>query len=58
MLEVRALSCTLILTLVVGLASSNGLLGVERAWADSIINTITVGTGPYGDLFDPANGYI
>jgi hypothetical protein len=52
------LSCTLILTLVVGLASSNGLLGVERAWDDSVMNTITVGTGPYGDLFDPANGYI
>jgi YVTN family beta-propeller protein len=58
MLEVRAVSCTLILTLVVGLASSNTLLGGERAWADSVIKTITVGTGPYGDLFDPANGNI
>ncbi|HET7391546.1 MAG TPA: YncE family protein, partial [Nitrososphaeraceae archaeon] len=26
--------------------------------ADSVIKTITVGTGPYGDLFDPDNGYI
>jgi YVTN family beta-propeller protein len=34
------------------------LLGVQRAWADSVIKTITVGTGPYGDLFDPDNGYI
>lgn len=40
------------------LALSSTLLGVERAWADSVIKTITVGTGPYGDLFDPANGYI
>jgi YVTN family beta-propeller protein len=30
----------------------------SRAWADSVIKTITVGTGPYGDLFDPDNGYI
>jgi DNA-binding beta-propeller fold protein YncE len=58
MLKVRATSCTLILTLVMAIASSNTLLGVERAWVDSVIKTITVGTGPYGDLFDPANGYI
>jgi YVTN family beta-propeller protein len=31
---------------------------VERAWADSVIKTIIVGTGPYRDLFDPANGYV
>jgi hypothetical protein len=36
--------------------ASPHLFGVERAWADSVIKTITVGTGPYGDLFDPANG--
>ena len=58
MLEVRAVSCTLILTLVIALASSNALLGVQRAWADSVTKTITVGTGPYGDLFDPDNGHI
>src|SRR5215831_2190040 len=57
MLKVRAVSCTLILTLVMALASPH-LLGVEKVWADSVIKTITVGTGPYGDLFDPANGYI
>ena len=28
------------------------------AEADSVIATITVGTGPYGDLFDPTNGYV
>ena len=55
MLEVRAVSCTLILTLVMALASTT-LLGVQRVWADSVIKTITVGTGPYGDLFDPDNG--
>src|SRR5215467_10662274 len=57
MLKVHAVSCTLILTLVMAVASPH-LFGVERAWADSVIKTITVGTGPYGDLFDPANGYI
>ena len=57
MLEVRAVSCTLILTVVVALASPH-LFGVERAWADSVIKTITVGPGPYGDLFDPDNGDI
>lgn len=30
----------------------------NKANADSVIATITVGTGPYGDLFDPANGYV
>ncbi|MGC2571811.1 MAG: hypothetical protein WA364_09900 [Candidatus Nitrosopolaris sp.] len=24
---------------------------VEKAWADSVIKTIAVGTGPYRDLF-------
>jgi YVTN family beta-propeller protein len=56
-LAVRAISCTLILTSVMALASPH-LFGVERDWADSVIKTITVGTGPYGDLFDPDNGYI
>ena len=37
------------------IALSSTFLGVERAWADSVIKT--VGTGPYGDLFDPNNGY-
>ena len=31
---------------------------VNRANADSTIATITVGTGPYGAVFDPDNGYI
>jgi DNA-binding beta-propeller fold protein YncE len=31
---------------------------VNRANADSSIATITVGTGPYGAVFDPDNGYI
>jgi YVTN family beta-propeller protein len=30
----------------------------KKANADSVIATITVGTGPYGDLFNPANGYV
>jgi YVTN family beta-propeller protein len=33
-------------------------LGLERAWADSVIKTITVGSGPYGAVFHPDNGYI
>jgi len=40
---------------------SSGMLLIGRvglAQADSVIATITVGTGPYGDLFDPANGYV
>ena len=45
MLEVRAVSCNLILTLVMAIASPH-LLGVEIAWADSAIKTITGGTGP------------
>ena len=28
-------------------------LGLERAWADSVIKTITVGSGPYGAVFHP-----
>jgi len=55
MVEKRAVSYTLILILVVALASSSTLLGVKRASADSVIKTITVGTGPYGDVFDPDN---
>ena len=31
---------------------------VDTANADSTIATITVGTGPYGAVFDPDNGYI
>jgi YVTN family beta-propeller protein len=31
---------------------------VNIANADSTIATITVGTGPYGAVFDPDNGYI
>jgi hypothetical protein len=40
---------------------SSGMLLIGRAGlaeADSVIATITVGTGPYGDLYDPANGNI
>src|SRR5438874_10127348 len=40
---------------------SSGMLLIGRvglAQADSVIATITVGTGPYGDLFDPANGLV
>jgi YVTN family beta-propeller protein len=40
-------------------ASEMILIGrVGLAEADSVIAAITVGTGPYGDLFDPANGYV
>ncbi|PWU81326.1 MAG: hypothetical protein DLM72_07590 [Candidatus Nitrosopolaris wilkensis] len=33
-----------------------GRVGVAQA--DSVIATRTVGTGPYGDLYDPANGNV
>jgi YVTN family beta-propeller protein len=51
-------SYTLILTLFLALVLSSTSLGVESAWADSVSKTITVGTGPYGDLFNPNNGYV
>ncbi len=57
MLEVRAVSCTLIPTLVIALALPH-LFGVERTWADSVIKTIPVGKGPSGDLFDLDNSYV
>ena len=31
---------------------------VNTANADSTIATITVGTGPYGAVFNPTNGFI
>jgi YVTN family beta-propeller protein len=52
-----SIAYSLILTLVMALASPH-LFDVEKAWADSVIKTITVGIGPYGDLFDPNNGHI
>jgi YVTN family beta-propeller protein len=59
MLGKHAVPYTLILILVVVVSPlSSTLLVVESAWADSVIKTITVGTGPYGDLFNPDNGYI
>jgi YVTN family beta-propeller protein len=46
MLEVHAVPCTLILTLVMALASSNTLLSVQRAGAHSVIATIPIGKSP------------
>jgi hypothetical protein len=40
MLKARAVSSTLILTLVMALALSSTFFGVERAWADSVVATI------------------
>ena len=47
-----------ILSLVLVLALSSTFLGLERAWADSVIATITVGTGPYGAIFNPITGHV
>jgi hypothetical protein len=58
MLEVRAVSCTLILTLVMALALSSTLLGVEKAWADSVIATIPVGNSPFTVVINPNTGNV
>jgi YVTN family beta-propeller protein len=47
-----------ILSLVLVLALSSTFLGLERTWADSVIATITVGTGPYGAIFNPITGHV
>src|SRR5215469_12013199 len=66
MLEVRAVSCTLILTLVMALASPH-LLGVERAWAvktndvrNCVTNTAVVRAGdrPYNLAYDSKNDRV
>ena len=44
-----------ILSLVLVLALSSTFLSLERAWADSVIATATVGTGPYGAIFNPSD---
>jgi DNA-binding beta-propeller fold protein YncE len=52
---------TLLLSVLILSAISSEMLLIERAdmaQADSVIATITVGRGPYGDLFDPANGLV
>jgi YVTN family beta-propeller protein len=51
----RAVSYTLILTLVMGLTLSSTFLGTERAWADSVIKTIPVGAYPFYIAFNPTN---
>jgi DNA-binding beta-propeller fold protein YncE len=48
----------LLSTLGVTLSISGVDTSVKLANADSVIGTITVGTGPYGSIYDPANGYI
>jgi len=55
MLEVRAISCTLILTLVIALASSNTLLSVQRAWAHSVI---AIGNSPFTVKINPNTGNV
>ena len=57
MIKKHAVSCTLILTflVVLALALSSTFLGLERAWADSVIKTITVGFNPNGIAFNPTN---
>ena len=55
MVEKRPVSYTLILTLVGPLALSSTFLGLQSAWADSVIKTITVGSSPHGVAFNPSN---
>ena len=47
-----------IISLVLVLALSSTFLGLEKVWADSVIATITVGTGPYGAIFNPITGHV
>jgi YVTN family beta-propeller protein len=47
-----------IISLVLALALSSTFLGLEKAWADSVIATITVGTGPYDAIFNPITGHV
>ena len=46
------------LSVILALALSGVFLGIESALADSVIATITVGTGPYGALFNPITGHV
>jgi YVTN family beta-propeller protein len=57
----KAVSCTLILTflvvMAVALSLSSTSLGLETAWADSVIKNIHVDDTPSAVAFDSANGY-
>jgi YVTN family beta-propeller protein len=62
LIKEEAVSCTLILSflVVMGVALlllSSTSLGLETAWADSVINNIHLGDDPITVAFDPANGY-
>ena len=46
------------LSVVLALALSSTFLGLESALADSVIATITVGTGPYGAIYNPITGHV
>ena len=46
------------LSVILALALSGTFYGAERAWADSVIATITVGTGPYGAIFNPITSHV
>ncbi|MFL6391724.1 MAG: YncE family protein [Nitrososphaeraceae archaeon] len=60
MIKKHIVSCTLILTflIIVTVALlSSASLGLESAWADSMVKNIHVGDAPTGVAFDSANGY-
>jgi YVTN family beta-propeller protein len=46
------------LSVVIAFVLSSTFLGLENAWADSVIATITVGTGPYGAIYNPITGHV
>ena len=46
------------LSVILAPALSGIFLGIESALADSVIATITVGTGPYGAIFNPITGHV
>ncbi|MFL6432176.1 MAG: YncE family protein [Nitrososphaeraceae archaeon] len=60
MIKKHIVSCTLILTflIIVTVALlSSASLGLESAWADSMVKNIHVGDAPTGVAFDSTNGY-
>lgn len=58
MIKKLRVSCTLILTLVVVTLAFLSCIfsGLESAWADSVIDSIPVGTNPHDVAFNPVNG--
>lgn len=53
-----ATCCIYGISVVLAIALSGTFVGLESALADSVIATITVGTGPYGAVYNPITGHV